>query len=168
MITNDILIDELNRIEEVIKDNLKELSQNELEERITKDANSIDWLVWHIGRVIDSQIIGLIAYEQVWVKEQWNKKFNLPFNDSVTGYGHTSEEVGKVQASLKLLLGYLEATINTARTIINKLDEKDYQKVIDTNYKPPVTLAVRLASVITDIAQHTGQVAYLRGIIKNK
>jgi hypothetical protein len=37
--------------------------------------------------------------------------------------------------------------------------------VVDTWWDPPVTLAVRLVSVIGDDLQHAGQAAFLRGHI---
>ena len=40
----------------------------------------------------------------------------------------------------------------------------DLARVIDENWSPPVTVSVRLVSIIDDCAQHLGQAAYLRGI----
>ena len=42
-------------------------------------------------------------------------------------------------------------------------DELD--RVVDDSWDPPVTLAVRLVSVVNDITQHAGQAAYAAGII---
>ena len=38
-------------------------------------------------------------------------------------------------------------------------------EVIDENWDPPVTLGVRLVSVIDDDTQHIGQAAYVRGLL---
>jgi hypothetical protein len=37
---------------------------------------------------------------------------------------------------------------------------------VDESWNPPVTLGVRLVSVISDDLQHVGQAAYLRGLIE--
>ena len=37
---------------------------------------------------------------------------------------------------------------------------------MDTRWDPPVTLGVRLISVISDDLQHAGQAAYLRGLLR--
>lgn len=37
-------------------------------------------------------------------------------------------------------------------------------RVVDERWDPPVTLAVRLVSVISDDLQHVGQAAYVRGL----
>jgi len=36
---------------------------------------------------------------------------------------------------------------------------------VDRHWNPPVTLAVRLVSVISDDLQHAGQAAYVRGLL---
>jgi hypothetical protein len=45
------------------------------------------------------------------------------------------------------------------------LTGKDLSRIVDRNWDPPVTLAVRLVSVISDGLQHVGQAAFVRGII---
>jgi hypothetical protein len=37
--------------------------------------------------------------------------------------------------------------------------------VVDRAWDPPVTLGVRLMSVISDGLQHVGQASYLRGLV---
>jgi hypothetical protein len=39
--------------------------------------------------------------------------------------------------------------------------------VVDESWDPPVTLAVRLVSVISDDLQHVGQAAFVRGVLLN-
>lgn len=40
----------------------------------------------------------------------------------------------------------------------------DLERVVDERWDPPVTLAVRLVSVIADDMQHVGQAAYVKGM----
>jgi Protein of unknown function (DUF664) len=40
--------------------------------------------------------------------------------------------------------------------------------VVDTRWDPPVTLGVRLISVISDDLQHVGQAAFVRGILERR
>jgi Protein of unknown function (DUF664) len=37
---------------------------------------------------------------------------------------------------------------------------------VDEGWDPPVTLSVRLVSVITDDLEHAGQAAFVRGIVE--
>ena len=45
------------------------------------------------------------------------------------------------------------------------LSDDDLDRVVDTNWDPPVTLGVRLVSVLSDDLQHLGQAAYVRGLL---
>jgi hypothetical protein len=39
---------------------------------------------------------------------------------------------------------------------------------VDDNWDPPVTLGVRLVSIISDDLQHAGQAAFIRGVIERR
>jgi hypothetical protein len=45
------------------------------------------------------------------------------------------------------------------------LDAADLDRVVDDRWDPPVTLGVRLVSVLGDATQHLGQAAYVRGLL---
>ena len=55
----------------------------------------------------------------------------------------------------------------TQRTIayIEGVTDADLDVVVDESWDPPVTLGVRLVSVLSDDLQHIGQAAILRGIV---
>jgi hypothetical protein len=57
-----------------------------------------------------------------------------------------------------------------ARTVryVEGLSDEDYGRVVDTRWDPPVTLAVRLVSVIGDDLQHAGQAAFVRGLVERR
>ena len=57
-----------------------------------------------------------------------------------------------------------------ARTVAHLagLSEADLDRVVDERWDPPVTLGVRLVSVISDDLQHAGQAAYLRGLVTSE
>ena len=50
-------------------------------------------------------------------------------------------------------------------TFLSGLTDADLDRVVDDEWDPPVTLGVRLISVIDDDAQHAGQAAYIRGLL---
>jgi hypothetical protein len=140
------------------------LDEGALTWRADPDANTIAWLVWHIARVQDAQIAPLAETEEVWKADGWARQFDLPFDDSASGYGQGSDDVGRVRASADLLMGYLDAvTTETARYLMT-LHDGDLVRVVDTRWDPPVTLGVRLVSILADDLQHLGQAAYVRGL----
>ena len=46
------------------------------------------------------------------------------------------------------------------------LSDADLERVIDPSWDPPVTVGIRLVSVIADDLQHVGQAAYVRGVVQ--
>jgi uncharacterized damage-inducible protein DinB len=166
MLTNDVVLDGFERIKRVVHAAVEGLSEEQLAARPAPDANSIAWLVWHLTRVQDDHVAEAAGHEQVWAAGGWAKKFGLPFSDEATGYGHTAAEVGKVHASAELLAGYYDAVHAQTVAYVGKLTAKDYERVVDKGWNPPVTLAVRLVSVLSDDMQHAGQAAYARGLLK--
>jgi hypothetical protein len=54
-----------------------------------------------------------------------------------------------------------------ARTLdyLAGLSAEDLDRVVDERWDPPVTLGVRLVSVVNDATQHVGQAAYVRGLV---
>ena len=47
-------------------------------------------------------------------------------------------------------------------------DPVSLDRVVDERWDPPVTLGVRLISVVDDDVQHTGQAAYLKGLLADR
>jgi hypothetical protein len=159
-----LLQDAFGRIQESASDAVDGLSQDDLARRLDGDANSIAWLVWHLTRVQDDHIADLAGAEQAWMKNGWFEKFGLPFDASEHGYGHTSDDVAKVRVEGDLLLGYLADVHKATLGYLARLDESEMDKVIDDSWSPPVTVGIRLISVVSDDLQHAGQAAFIRGV----
>ena len=53
-------------------------------------------------------------------------------------------------------------------SFVSALTEADLAKVVDRYWDPPVTMAVRLVSVLSDDLQHAGQAAFIRGLIERR
>ena len=165
MLANELMIDAYGRIKDVVHSTVKGLDKEQLTKRIDHNANTIAWLIWHLARVQDDHIAAMAETEQIWHKG-WSDKFNLPFNHDETGYGQSPDEVGQVKVTSEQLLGYYDEVHEATISYLKHLKEEDYQKVVDNRWQPPVTLAVRLVSVLSDDLQHVGQAAYVRGLIE--
>jgi hypothetical protein len=66
------------------------------------------------------------------------------------------------------LLGYFEDVHATTQAFVATLTGADLDRVVDSAWDPPVTLGVRLVSVVADDLQHVGQAAYIRGILQRR
>jgi uncharacterized damage-inducible protein DinB len=159
------LVDSFNRIQEVVREAVEGLTEEQLAYRADGDANSIAWLVWHLSRVQDDHIAEAAGVEQVWTAGGWEKRFNLPLDRLATGYAHSSAEVGSVKAGARDLLDYHDAVFAQTLSYVRTLTDEDLTRVVDTSWDPPVTLSVRLVSVISDDLQHAGQAAFVRGLL---
>ncbi len=70
-----------------------------------------------------------------------------------------------MRADAELLTSYLSAVHEQTREFVAGLGADDLDRVVDDGWDPPVTLGVRLASVVNDGTQHVGQAAYVRGVL---
>jgi hypothetical protein len=141
------------------------LGAEELSRRPAPGANPIGWLAWHLLRVQDHHIAGAAGSDQVWTAGGWADRFDLPFPARATGYGFDEDQVAAVSVpSVELLLGYAEAVHARTAQFLDGLTDDDLDRVVDDSYDPPVTLGVRLVSVLSDDLQHIGQAAYVRGL----
>ncbi|MEO6700651.1 MAG: DUF664 domain-containing protein [Jatrophihabitantaceae bacterium] len=167
MTAADVLSDAFSRVRELVAETLDDLTADQLAHRPDPEANSIGWLIWHLTRVQDDHVAGVAGTEQVWTAEGYFERFGLPFEASAIGYGQRSDEVGAVRpSSPELLISYHEAVCRRSLQFVSGLTEADLGRVVDERWEPPVTLGVRLISVISDDLQHVGQAAYLRGLIR--
>jgi hypothetical protein len=98
----------------------------------------------------------------------WVERFRLPFDVATIGYGQSSEEVAHVKATAEMLAGYQDAVHNATRDYLKTLDAGDYERVVDDRWDPPVTMMVRLVSVLSDALQHAGQASYVRGLLERR
>lgn len=160
----DVFVDGFGRVQGLVHSVLDGLGPEQLGFRADADANPIGWLVWHLTRVQDDHVADAAGSEQVWTAGGWVERFGLPYDRMATGYGQSSRDVAALHAAPELLLGYHDAV--HARTVeyVSGLDDAALDRIVDTRWDPPVTLGVRLVSVIGDDLQHAGQAAYVKGI----
>ena len=162
----ELLRDSFTRLIEHVQDITDDLTDEVSFFRPTASANSIAWLVWHSARIQDAQLADIAGTEQVWFTGEWVDRFDLDLPRDSHGYGHTTEDVGKVRAPADLLAGYYHAVHKVTLEYIASVSTEELARVVDKNWNPPVTASMRLVSIIDDCAQHLGQAAYVRGIAR--
>jgi hypothetical protein len=165
--STDILIDSITRVKHTSALAVAGLTAAQLEARVDPEANTIAWLLWHIGRVQDAQVSDASGLAQIWLTDGWMDRFALPFEAGETGYAHSVEDVGRVRGvSAELLEDYVTAVCDRTITYLGTIDDSELGRIVDTRWNPPVTLAARLISVVSDDLQHAGQAAFIRGVIE--
>ncbi|MFG3341246.1 DinB family protein [Glycomyces sp. NPDC048151] len=163
-----VFTDAFSRVQEEVHAVLEGLSQEDLDTRPGPGANSIGWLVWHIARVQDDHVADVAGREQTWIADDWHERFALGLESRDIGYGHTSDQVGKVKGvKASELRGYYDAVHAATLGYVAALVPADLDRIVDTRWDPAVTLGVRLVSVVNDNQQHTGQAMYVRGLLES-
>lgn len=167
--TAQLLTDAYGRIRGSVHAVLEGLDEAALTTRLDPDANSIGWLVWHLTRIQDDHVADVAGTEQVWTSRGWADRFGLPFPPSAHGYGHSSAEVAQVRGiGGDQLAGYYDDVHAATLGYVRTLRDADLDRVVDTSWDPPVTLGVRLVSVIADGLEHVGQAAFVRGVLERR
>jgi hypothetical protein len=162
---HELLIDAFDRIRGIVHRVVEGASDELLGYRVDPEANTIAWLVWHLTRGQDSQVADVAGTEELWLTE-WADRFALPLPRESTGYGHTTSEVAAVKASPELLLGYHDAVHSATVAYLKTLSGADLDRVVDESWDPPVTLGVRLVSIVGDDWQHAGQASFVQGLAR--
>ncbi|MCW5250249.1 mycothiol transferase [Streptomyces sp. SHP 1-2] len=168
MHAKDILIEGYGRIAEEVHAVLDGLDTRTLNARPPGGANPVAWLLWHLARVQDDHVADAFGLGQLWHTRGWEERLGLGLPSGDTGYGHRPAQVAAVRfTSGKLLGGYFDAVHERTLGVLRSLTAKDLERIVDERWDPPVTLGVRLVSVLSDDLQHVGQAAYARGLLQS-
>ena len=161
----DLLVDAFERIPEQLNSVLVGLTPEQLTFRVDSEANTIAWLIWHLSRIEDDHIADVAGRPQVWTSDGWARRWRLPFDDSDTGYGHTSEQVAAVTGDAELLRGYFDAVHEMTMGFVQSITDRVLDRVVDDQWDPPVTLGVRLVSVAGHNFEQLAQADFVRGLL---
>ncbi len=133
----------------------------------SSDCNSIGWLAWHFSRRKDYYSSKLVDDTQTWVAGGWYEKFGM--NPVETGTGHTLDEVAAFHPPLDLLLAYVEAVNDDGLARLDRVDPASMDDEVELDagrgMKPRHNC---WNPMLSDCLQHTGQIAYVRGLITGK
>jgi uncharacterized damage-inducible protein DinB len=166
MDTSALLIEAYGRIQELVHEAIDGLDTAGLIYRPEPGANSIAWLVWHLSRVQDDHVSEIAGTDQVWADPGWAERTGIARGVTETGFGDNSDDVAAVvPESVEALVAYHAAVEERTVEYLEGVDEPELDRIIDRSYDPPVSVGVRLVSVISDNIQHAGQARYLRGIV---
>ena len=162
-----LLIDVFEGILKTLEKALTGLTETELNNQPNADCNSIGWLTWHLTRTQDRAIANLTGKNQVWIENEWYKKFNRSADPGDTGFGHTSADVSSFKSpDVSILLDYYKAVFECSKIYLSGLTLSELGR--KTEHPKFTTVGAWLGAILSDNLQHTGQIAYLRGLIKGK
>jgi hypothetical protein len=161
-----LLKDLLDRNEGYVLPGFAKLTDAELRQRVTPDANPIGWLMWHLARVQDRAVAGMAGIDQRWIADGWHAKFGMPGDPEQRGNGDTREQVGAFAASAQTLVDYYVAVREQTDRFLDGLDADDPERQVPGFGAGTVALAQRVPGLILEAVQHGGQIAYVRGLVE--
>lgn len=133
--------------------------------RPTPTSNSIGWLVWHLSRWKDRFSANISGNRQVWLQDGWALCFGV--EPERTGSGDTYDQIGAFRIDLPLLLGYAEAAHTQATARIASVKAERWAAPFEYMTGGPAMPAWEaLVRAMRDAGEHTGQIAYLSGIVR--
>ena len=162
-----VIIDAFKRSTDTLDKAMANLSLADLNKQPGPDSNSIGWVGWHMTRIEDRAISRMSGREQLWIKDNWYTKFNRSANPEDTGFKHTPQDIAAFKCpDAATLLAYNNAVLENTEKFLKGLSMQDLDK--KTDHPLFTTIGSWLAVTLTDILQHSGQVAYLRGLLTGK
>jgi len=168
MEVKDFALQGLTDVQAALTVALDGLSQEELLWQPQPGANHIAFNLWHMMRVEDWFFQYMFQrVPQVWEADKWHEKLNLPDDPRVTGFGYTAEQVdGFPRVQLRDLLAYGEAV--RARTVdyLQSVDPARFDEIVKSRIFGEIGAGNMISHLLMEIAQHVGQIAYIRGLMK--
>ena len=170
MDVKDLALDGLSELQSALVQAVDGLKDDELMWQPQPGANHIAFNLWHMLRVEDLFFQRLFQrVSQVWETERWHDKLDLPEDPRVNGYGYTAEQVDKFpRVQLRDLLAYGEAVQARALAYIQSLDPPGFDEIVKTHFFGDVSVAHMISHLLIEMAQHVGQMAYIRGLMKGQ
>ncbi len=166
MTGSDLLVDAFGRLPDLVHSVIDGLTPDQLTARLDNEANSIAWLVWHLSRIQDDHVADVAGNPQIWAAAGWAQRWGLPLDIADTGYGHSAQQVAVVTGDAEMLRGYFDAVHEMTLRFVRTVTDSDLDRIVDKRWDPPVTLGVRLVSVVGHGFQQSGQAAHVRGILE--
>jgi uncharacterized damage-inducible protein DinB len=142
---------------------LNGLTQEEAAWSPAPESNSIAFILWHMTRVEDFFINRVIQRQvELYEAEGWREKLGTPAKD--TGFEYTLEQLQAWPVpKLEVLRGYADSVRKSTLALLNSIALERLSELARREPSPE-SIGDILCRNTTQIAMHTGQIAYLRGI----
>jgi len=129
-------------------------------------SNHVAWLVWHMARVEDAMVNRLLrGSAEEWVAGGWAGRFGM--DSESAGAGQTLEQVRAMpDVSPSDLMAYFDAVRALTRQYFDQVTDEDLSRTYEHPRLGTVTGTWVVGHLLVEEAQHTGQVALIRGMMR--
>ncbi|MDP3879469.1 MAG: DinB family protein [Dehalococcoidales bacterium] len=138
------------------------LTQKEATWAPAPESNSIIFILWHVTRVEDFFFNRVVQrLPELYEAEGWGEKLGTP--EKGTGWEYTLEQLRAWPVpQLADVEGYFHSVRKKTLDFINSLTAEKLSE-IPRPERSSDSVGVTLTRIVTEIALHVGQIAYLRG-----
>ncbi|MDE2835952.1 MAG: DinB family protein [Chloroflexota bacterium] len=168
MNATDLYFNALDRADGILRRALEGLTVDELRAQPSGEgSNPIGWMVWHMTWVRDYITAGVTGEPSLWEADGWHERFGMEARPP----RFTPENVHTFDPKdPETLAGYFEAVAEKTAAIVRGLSPDDLDRLLPpvSADRPPQSVGSRLGAVLNDNIQHVGQIAYLRGVIREQ
>ncbi len=164
----NLYLETIARSDGTLRRALEDLTVDELRSQPAgPGSNPIGWLVWHLTRTRDSIVSNFSGRPMVWESDGWSERFGMPGDvprflpENVHTFDPRDRET---------LVGYFSAVADRTAEIVRGLTDEDLERSAPPLRpgRPPMTVGARLVIVLNDNIQHIGQIAYVRGLVREQ
>ena len=166
MSASGLYLEAIRRSDSDLKRALDGLTTEDLRsQRAGPGSNPIGWLVWHLTRTRDNIVSSIAGERSVWEREGWGQRFGmegeLPRFSPEDVHTFDPKDFGT-------LVGYFDSVADQTAKVIAALSDSDMDREVASTIpgRPPQPVLARLGVILNDNIQHIGQIAYLRGLIR--
>jgi hypothetical protein len=152
-----------------LEKSVQDLNAYELTWRPGLESNPIGFLTWHLSRGEDAMINSLMrgGKPQVWETGKWGEKLGLAPESSNTGNSYTVEQVACFACPPATpLLDYHRSVRANTIVYLKSVTPADLAQKVPFFGGSEVPRSFVLSIVLIEVAQHYGQIAYIRGMLK--
>jgi uncharacterized damage-inducible protein DinB len=161
MDTKELLLRSLEESQGYLTKALNGLTQEEATWSPSPECNNIAFILWHTTRVEDFFVNKVIQREkELYETQKWQEKLDTP----TKAYGYTVEELRTWPApKLEILREYANSVREKTLAFLNSIPTERLAEVPRPD-RSPNSIGVTLEHLMTEVALHVGQIAYLRGM----
>lgn len=151
---------------EVLRKEVDGLTPAQARWQPTLRTNHIAWIAWHMARVEDYWMNSFLGGNaEVWVADGWADRFGM--DPESRGAGQTIEEVrGMADVPLGELMAYFNAVRAGTLQVFERITEDDLARTMAHPKFGSITGAWIMGHILIEQAQHAGQVALIRGMMR--
>jgi hypothetical protein len=168
----DLALQSLDDYGSQLKYRLRGLELEEARWMPTPESNHILWILWHMGRMEDMWGWYLDGGKKsAWIEGGWADRFGIDHERN--GYGDSIEQVRDFpDVSVDEVTAYWQASrdllIPAVWGVTAEMLGHSYPAIWEVDRRHPPTLLWALGRIPVENGQHTGQIAYIRGLYAAK